>query len=274
MLRALFISLVAALSLWATVSRAQDDAAALFDAMGLPEIIAVMGQEGAAYGETIARDLFPSGMNPRWAATVAEVYASDRMADEMRSAFVATLEGKNVDPMLDFYQTDLGQQIVVLEISAREAMLDPALEQASKDMAAEALQNDTTRAQLITDFIKANDLIEANVVGGLNSNYGFITGLLSGGASIPGVMSDEVLADVWAQEPEIRASTTEWLYAFLMLAYEPLSDAELQELTAFTQTAPGRELTAALFASFDQTFERVSRELGVAASGFIISQEL
>lgn len=273
MLRRLCLSVIATLAL-ASALWAQDDADTLFDAMGLPEIITIMRDEGLTYGDTIARDMFPSGMTPRWADAVAQVYDVETMTDEMRSAFVAALDGRDIAPMLEFYRSDLGQQIVSLEISARAAMLDPALEAASMDLAAEAARDDTPRFQLIDEFIAANDLIEANVVGALNSNYAFVTGLLSGGASLPGLTEQTLLDDVWAQEPDIRASSTEWLYAFLMLSYEPLSDAQLTEFNNAMQTPEGQVLTAALFAAFDQVFERVSYDLGSAASGFIMAQEL
>ena len=273
MLRHFVSSVVMTFSL-ISASWAQDDADALFDAMGLPEIITIMRDEGLTYGDTIARDMFPSGLTPRWADAVAQVYDVDAMTTEMRSAFVAALEGQDTAPMLEFYQSDLGARIVNLEISAREAMLDPALEAASKDLAGDAARDQTPRYQLIDQFIIANDLIESNVVGGLNSNYAFVSGLLSGGATVPGLTSETLLEDIWAQEPSIRASTTEWLYAFLMLSYEPLADAELTTFMDATQTPEGRALTAALFTAFDQVFERVSRDLGSAASGFITSQEL
>jgi hypothetical protein len=274
MLRRFFLSLAASLTLAGTVVAQTGDADTLFDAVGLPEIVAVMREEGIEYGETIARDMFPSGMTPRWAERVSRIYDADTMVAEMRAAFVAALDGEDVAPMLDFYRSDLGQRIVTLEIGAREAMLDPTLDAASKTFAAEEAQADSPRYRLITEFITANDLIEANVVGGLNSNYAFVDALVSGGATLPGVTADDLLADVWAQEDEIRASTTEWVYAFLLLAYAPLTDAELTELTAFSQTPEGQTLTAALFTAFDQMFMRVSRDLGAAASGFIISQDL
>ncbi len=274
MLRRLFMSLAASLTFAAAGFAQSGDADALFDAVGMPEIVVVMGKEGADYGETIARDMFPSGMTPRWADHLARIYDTDAMTAEMRAAFVAALDGQDVTPMLDFYRSDLGQRIVTLEVGAREAMLDPTLDAAAKAFAAEEALAETPRFDLITDFITANDLIEANVVGGLNSNYAFVDALVAGGATLPGVTANDLLADVWAQEEEIRASTTEWLYAFLLLAYAPLTDDELVELTTFSQTPEGRALTAALFTAFDQMFLRVSRDLGTAASGFIISQDL
>ena len=282
MLRRLFLSLVAVLSFAGGLagplvgpSYAQDgDADALFDLVGMPQIVAVMRDEGLDYGKTIAQDMFPAGMTPRWAAHLDRIYDADRLVAQMRSAFVTALEGQDLAPALAFYGAPLGQRIVAGEIAARRAMLDPAIDAASKDFAAEQALADTPRYQLISDFIAANDLIEANVVGGLNANFAFVDALVSGGATLPGVSADDLLADVWAQEDQIRRSTTEWLTAFLLLAYAPLQDQEIAELTAFSRTQEGRAMTQALFIAFDQIFVQLSRELGSAASGFIISQDL
>ena len=275
MFRRLILSLVAALGFTGGAALAQtSDADALFELVGLPQIVAVMRDEGLDYGETIARDMFPAGMTPRWAAQLDRIYDTDTMVAQMRAAFVAALDGQDLTQALDFYGSDLGRRIVTLEIAARASMLDPTMDAASKEFAAEQAQANTPHFRLISDFITANDLIEANVVGGLNSNFAFIDALVSGGATLPGVSADSLLADVWAQEDAIRASTTEWITAFLLLAYAPLEDAEIAELTAFSQTPEGRIMTQALFGAFDEIFVRMSRDLGSAASGFIISQDL
>jgi hypothetical protein len=282
MFRRLFLSLVAALGFTGAITGAitgaalaqTSDADALFDLVGLPQIVAIMRDEGLDYGETIARDMFPAGMTPRWAAQLDRIYDTDTMVAQMRQAFVAALDGQDVSGALDFYGSDLGQRIVTLEIAARAAMLDPTIDATSKEFAVEQAQADTPRYRLINDFIVANDLIEANVVGGLNSNFAFIDALVSGGATLPGVTADSLLADVWAQEDAIRASTAEWITAFLLLAYAPLEDAEIAELTSFSQTPAGRIMTQAVFTAFDEIFVLVARDLGSAASGFIISQDL
>lgn len=273
MLRRLFLSLIASFTLVSAVW-AQDDADLLFDAMGMPQIITIMRDEGLAYGDTIARDMFPSGATPRWGEALSQIYDADQMTAAMRSSFATALEGDDISAMLAFYQSDLGQEIVALEIAARSAMLDPAVEAASKDAAAQAAREDTARFAQVSDFIAANDLIEANVVGALNGNYAFVRGLMAGGGTMPGLSETDLLADIWAQEPVMRASTTEWLYGFLLLAYEPLPDDQMRALVGFAQTDDGQALTAALFTAFDQVFEQISYDLGSAASGFVIAQDI
>ena len=75
----------------------------------------------------------------------------------------------------------------------------------------------------------------------------------------------EMLAEVWGQEDQVRADTEAWLFPFLALAYQPLSDAELKAYVAFSASPEGQRLNRALFAGFDAVFEAVSADLGRAA---------
>ncbi|MFO8127697.1 hypothetical protein [Yoonia sp.] len=119
-----------------------------------------------------------------------------------------------------------------------------------------------------------NDLIEANVVGSLNSSYAFYTGLIDGGAMPADVTTETALQNVWSQEPDVRSDTTEWVYSFLLMAYQPLSDAELEAYIAFSRTEAGQDMSGALFSAFDGMFDDISRGLGLASSRFMVSQEL
>lgn len=269
---------VLSLAFWAAPLAAQDDqnakVDALFDALALQQMLTIMQEEGMEYATTIATDMFPGGDNVRWAAAVAQVYDPEMMYEEVRGAFGEALEGDDIDEMLAFYTSEPGATIIDLEVSARRALLDDAVEAASKDNAAIAILDETPRYMLVQEFVDANDLIETNIVGALNSNYAFYMGLIDGGAGLPGVTSETALQDVWAQEPQIRDSTTEWVYSFLLMAYQSLSDDDLQTYIAFSETEAGRDINSALFDAFNGMFDDVSRALGLAASRFMISQEL
>ncbi len=73
------------------------------------------------------------------------------------------------------------------------------------------------------------------------------------------------MADVWGQEAQIRDDTQSWLHAYLGLAYQPLTEAELNTYIAFWESPAGQRLNNALFVAFDHVFRRVSYELGHAA---------
>lgn len=250
------------------------DSAALFDALGLPEIITIMQQEGIDYGAEIAADLFPQTGTSRWDEAVAEVYDMDRMQDGVKADFVAALDGQDVAPMLLFFTTEPGKSLVGREVSARRAMLDAAVDEASMEAADIAKADNTADFQRVRSFIDANDLVESNVAGAMNANVAFYMGLMAGGALDGTLTEDQILMDVWDQEDDVRTSTTDWLTRFLLLAFGPAEDADIEAYIAFSQTTAGRTLNTVLFTAFDRTFDGISYDLGYEAGRMIATQEL
>ncbi len=122
------------------------------------------------------------------------------------------------------------------------------------------------RMGLIRDLAEAGELIEMNVAGALTANLAFFQGMNDVG--VPGMVMDEeqMMTEVWGQEASIRDETAKWLYPYLALAYRPLSDEDLKAYVAFAESAEGKRLNAALFASFDKVFRSVSFELGRGAA--------
>ena len=255
---------------------AQSDAevAALFDAMGLPQMIETMREEGINYGAEIGEGLFQGRTSADWDDAVETIYDANKMKSRVLTQLTAELEGDDVAAMQDFFGSDFGQQVVTLEIAARRALLDDSIETASKEVAALAMADETPRYQLVTEFIDANDLVETNVAGALNSNFAFYRGLMQGGAMGDEMGEDEILATLWGQEPEIRQSTVEWVYSFLMLAYQPLSDEALQQYIDFSNSDAGQQINAAMFNAFDGVFEDISFALGFASTQVTQTEEL
>jgi hypothetical protein len=77
---------------------------------------------------------------------------------------------------------------------------------------------------------------------------------------------DELLADVWGGEAQVRAQTTEWLYSYFALAYQPLDDDDLRDYTDFWRSPAGKKTNAALFAAYDELFTTISSDLGRATA--------
>lgn len=275
------VLLVAAGLAAAAPARAQSDPAALADvlaeAMQLGALFEVMAAEGAAYGDKLEAEMFPGAGGAAWRAEVAAIYAPDRQLALFREAFDAALAPGGADGaiLLDFFTSDLGRRIVTLELSARRALLDDAVEEASRLRYQEALAADDPRLAAVAEFVTVNDLLEANVAGGLNANYAFYQGLLdTGGLGPAGPTEEEVIADVWGQEEAIREETDQWIHAYLFMAYAPLADRELAQYLEFSRGAPGQALNRALFAGFDRVFVDVSRQLGRAAGRRLSGSDL
>jgi hypothetical protein len=254
--------------------RASADAATLFRALGMPEIIAVMREEGVGYGETIRADLLAGQGGENWTATVSDIYDADDMERQMLAGFESRLDGVDLAPLLDFFGSERGRRIVELEVSARRALLDDGIEEAAEVAASTLEEERPERYALLSDFVEANDLVESNVMGAMNANYAFFMGLRAGDAFGDDLSEQDILSDVWSQEAEIRTDTEEWVYSYLALAYDPLTDADIEAYTALSRTPEGRALNRALFGAFDDLFVDISRRLGQGAAGFLAGEEL
>ena len=274
MLKRIVMSIAAGALALPSVALAEGDASDLFRALGMPQIIEVMREEGVDYGETIRADLLQGEGGAGWSALVSGIYDAQAMERQMLDGFARRLDGVTLDPLLDFFQSDRGQRIVDLEVGARRAFLDKEVEEAAGDAATSLRADSPERFALLTAFVEANDLVESNVMGAMNSNYAFYMGLMEGDAFDDGMTEDQILADVWAQEQDIRTDTEEWVYSYLSLAYAPLSDEDIEAYIALSGTEEGRALNRALFGAFDDLFVDISRRLGQGAARFLEGEDI
>lgn len=262
--------------LFAVPLKAEPDAQvrALTDAMQLPALMEIMALEGQSYGVDLEAEMFPDRGAAPWADLIARIYDTERLESVMTEVLSAELMQDDLPDLLAFYGGELGARVTELEITARRALLDPKVEEASYAIWEEMLARDDPRLGVLDAFVQANDLIEMNVAGGLNSNLAFYRGLNDGGAFEYGLSEADMLNDVWSQEPDVRMETQDWLYPYLAMAYEPLSDEELQAYVDLSESDAGQRLNAALFAAFDVMFRQVSYDLGFGAAQFIKGQDI
>lgn len=239
----------------------------LGEVMQLDALFDVLRAEGLAYGDTLEADMFPSGGGADWRQAVSDTYDVARLRDRFDAAMQKALgdDPAVLSEIAVFFGSDLGQRIVGLEIEARQAFLDTAAEEAAKVAADDAAAAREPKVALIRRMIEASDLLEMNVAGSMSGNLAFMTGMAGTGAYGRDMPQDQILSDIWAQEDQVRADTSTWLYAYLGLAYAPLSEAELKTYVAFWESPAGKELNAALFTAFDEVFRPVSFDLGRAA---------
>ncbi|WP_172295434.1 DUF2059 domain-containing protein [Pseudoruegeria sp. HB172150] len=274
MLRALLITVVLGFMPLAAHAQATARIDPVYRALKMPEVIAIMRDEGLDYGKELALEVFGEPGGNAWARVVDGIYDQALLEEVVRRSLAEDLDGTNIEAMVTFFDSELGQRIIGLEIGARRALLDPDIETESRANLADMRYDSDPRLDLIEEFSEVNALIENNVVGALNSNFAFYQGLSEGGAFEQTFSEEEMLADVWSQEDAIRVETEDWLYSYLAMAYDPLSDEELRNYIAFSRTKPGEALNQAVFNAFDDMFVAVSLALGSAAADFMASQEL
>ncbi len=257
-LASLFIVLLPVASL---ASEATDR---LLTTLGMERMIDLMRQEGETYAVELGDEMLPGGYTDSWGAMVARIYDAEAMKTSVRRGFANALEGVDITPLEVFFDTPEGATIVNLELSAREAMMDSAIEEEAKEQARAFERAGDDAFILVDEFVKAGDLLEANLVGALNSNMQFYRGLVDGGAFE--LTEDQILAEVWQQEDETRAETRDWLYGFLIMAYLPLEPGQLEAYTALSKTHEGAAMNSALFEGFDNMYSDISYALGLAAA--------
>lgn len=237
----------------------------LWAALRMDETLEIMREEGLLHAMEAAPDLIGRPADDRWQATVDAIYDMAAMTRIVRAGMSRSLSGRDLTPILRYYESEAGQKVVALEVSARRAYLAPGVDEAARD-AWNWGGKDGAQAGLIRQYVSDGDLIERNVTGALNSNYAFLRAYAQA-APDPGDLVDEqlLLAEVMSEEPHLRIDTTEWLYGYLSLAYAPLSEQGLAELVEISSTPEGRALNAALFGGFDPMFLELARALGHAA---------
>lgn len=248
---------------------------ALVAALRVQDLLDVMRLEGLDYGKSLEEDLFPGQGGARWQAAVEHIYDAGRMQAGFEAVLLRELAQQPalIAPAQEFFSSERGKSILMLELEARRALLDPAVEDAAKVAFADMAEGNAPRFAQIKAFAAANDMIEANVIGALNANLSFYKGMAEGGAL--GEMTEpDMVAEVWGQEAQVRADTEEWLFPYLSLAYQPVSDPDLDAYIAFSQTPAGQHLNTALYAAFDALFLAISHDLGYAAARQITGQDI
>ncbi len=275
MLRRLFLLMIPLVCAAGLAPRAHaTDVRTLYDTMHLAEIIEIMREEGLAYGEDLSAEMLGGSGGPGWPQAVDRIYSLERMEGDFLASFEDVMDVGQVAPLLQFFGSEQGQEILKFEVSARRALLDADVEETAKQIWQDLEGELDPRLELIERFVTTNDLIEANVAGAMNSSLAFYEGLASGDAFDGAFTPDRILSTVWEQEAEIRADTREWVYPFLTLAFEPLSDEDVEAYIAMSESEAGQALNAALFQAFDVLFVNISRDMGAAAAIFMQGEDI
>ena len=256
-------------------SEISPELAALFEAVGMDENFEILAEIGLADAIGLEETMFPGRGGDAWRAVLTGFYQSGPLQATFTGAFPADrLSEEAMAQVTLFYSTDLGQRIVAGELTAWRAISDDATEEAANAAYFQYLEENDPRLGLLSQFIEVNGFVDLNVSGALNSNYAFYRGLSDSGAYDQALPPAVMLNEVWGQEPEIRRETVLWLYSFQLMAYEGLSDAEMETYIAFSETPAAQTYNAALFAGFDAVFETMSYRLGSAAALFMTGERL
>ncbi len=267
-LTALFLSTLLILAVPATAAEAVKR---LANAMQMDEVVTILRDEGLANSADLAAEMLDGGGTSYFRSQVDQIYAADRMYEALSTSLEQTLSESQLEQAALFFESDVGQRIISLENSARRAYSDEAVEELARSNY-EAIDRSSSFFLLVDEYIRANDLVDQNVSGSLSADFSFFRGLADG----QNVSTDDraLLSELLSQKELTEEETTIWLYSFLLLAYQPLNDAEMRENIAFSRTETGRALNAALFEGFDQLYDGISYDLGLAIAQALSASDL
>ena len=244
----------------------------LVDVLRLPQIAGILREEGLSSAEDLNTEMLNGQGGAGWHLQIETIYDSARIVEAVRSRLATELQGETLEQVIDFFASDLGGRIIDLENSARQAIQDPDIEGAARARYAELADTADTRLEMLRTFVADGDMIERNVTTAMNSNYQFLRGLSEGGGL--NMSEEEILSDVVGEIEVIRADTTAWLYGYLLMAYSPLTDAELQTYIDYGQTPAGQAMNRALFDGFGTAYQDISYALGPAVALNMLAEEL
>ncbi len=247
------------LTIWALPMAASERAERLMHAMHILDFMKILSEEGVAQGHAINESMLGSSGGAYFLAQVEDLYDPSTMHQQLSLSVGEMMSDVQLEQASIFFESELGQSIVSLENSARRAIADDAIEEMARS-AYEQADREGMFFRLVDEYVQVNDLIEKNVQGTISADYSFYQGLASGQSALFDDAS--VLQELLSQHENTRAETTEWMYSFLLLAYQPLNESQMRENIAFSRTDAGRALNSALFMGFDEMLNGISYQLG------------
>jgi len=233
----------------------------LVDAMGIPALIEAFSADGIENGTAVDNGILNGQGGNVWAETVRRLYDPARLEEEIRGAFAENLDEQVAAQALLFFESDIGVQIIDLEVQARQAMLDPELEAAAKAAP-------SANSAAITEFLEARDLVERNTDAAMTAQTAFFAGMAE--------TSPQFVAppETDEQRAVMQVETERWLRGYYALAQSPLSEDDVAIYTAFWDTEVAMEIDDVLFDAFATSYATLSFGLGQAAGHLLPQNDL
>nr|WP_111301804.1 hypothetical protein [Paracoccus saliphilus] len=241
----------------------------IWQRLDLAGMMPILRDEAVREAGRLEEEGLIQGNGPPWPEVVAQIHDIRRLEEMFRMAVAEALprvDNERLDRGLRFYEQGLGRRLVVLETDARRALLTEDTENEARQAFERALDQDAPRAEQILRLIDRADLVAPNVASGLNASLAFSRGFADGGGFDMPLTDEQAMAEAWAQQEQIEVDATEWLQGFLMPAYAPLTDAEMEAYIAYASSREGQALAQVLFAAFDKVFAQTSYDMGLAAA--------
>lgn len=241
--------------------------ARLLEAIQMPRLLAQLATEAEASAGDLDEDFLQGQGGDLVLTTARRLNAPSRVQPILEAEITRLMSRDHRLAVTSFFESELGQRIVDLEIAARIAIDDEALFEAVQGRVA-----DTGVRPLIAEIIETSDLVERNVADGIAILEQFYRGRQAGGMT--DLTGPEIGGFLGELEEGIRIETQSWLDGFMTLAYSPVEDADLQIYADFWKTEAGKAFDEALFAAFRKSMSDNSFAMGQLIGRIQASDEI
>ena len=106
---------------------------ALIAALRIGDTVALMREEGLVFGREIGSVMLADGESDGWPAVVSRIYDTEKMQALVAQGLGEALDEADPAPMIAFFASPRGQEIIALELAARRAFLDPVVEEGARE---------------------------------------------------------------------------------------------------------------------------------------------
>ncbi|CAN0586651.1 unnamed protein product, partial [Ectocarpus sp. 12 AP-2014] len=189
MARGLVLALALSLAPGFAVAAPIDD---LATALRLDDLAMQMQDEGVED----ARALMPSNPGTQALDDIARLFDPDVIVDELRQTLASRMTDAQLSEAAAYFDSAAGARLVELELVARDAMTDPAIEEIARANWQARADEDSETVRLVTRFAQVNDLIDRNVASTMTARYQFLRGRVDGAGDR--VADADILSDVSA----------------------------------------------------------------------------
>ena len=233
----------------------------LYEALNLNDIVKVIRDEGLEEATLTAEIYLKSqSQTVKFNSQIQNLYDITYLSNFLLEGISTAILEKDVQELLLFYKSPLGAQVARLEASARLAISDDAVESMAIEIAKSAKTKDKIRYKQLEKNMKEMKLVEQNIKGALESQYGFLMELSK--ATDINLSQDQILLLLSSSEEDLRKEVTAWIMGYSYLAYKPLNDEHLNSYLDFLATTSGKALNETLFNVFNELSFKTSSAIG------------
>lgn len=189
----------------------------------------------------------------------SRAYAADRLRAEVQNQLVLSLAERDVDSVLAWLSTDLGQRLTALEEKSGEVS-EYLQRQENAELVMQSVP--AQRLQLIKRFTKAIRIGEASAAMAINTTVGITHGASMVSPHMKASEVSELKRMLGEHKAKLVQLYEEQSITQFAVIYQSISDRDLKKYIGFAESPAGRRYHAATIRAMDAALTKAATEMG------------